>query len=237
MKCVNCNFENNEGAIFCNNCGNPLIESNNLGNQTTQEAVLNDNITNIETNNNNNHSQPNQINSPISSVNDINNNQQNNQNDMSINQVTDSNNTKKVKKKKKHRFLKFLLFVILLFFAIKGIKSGINWYKDYKITKSLKDNYITFENDIKINSKEDAEKYLTDYNLLNVDSNNDGMTNKEKLDLGLSLVESDSDGDGLTDYDEINKYHSDPKKLSTSGDIFPDSYKVSKNMDINFRYR
>ena len=237
MKCVNCNFENNEGAIFCNNCGNPLIESNNLGNQTTQEAVLNDNITNIETNNNNNHSQPNQINSPISSVNDINNNQQNNQNDMSINQVTDSNNTKKVKKKKKHRFLKFLLFVILLFFAIKGIKSGINWYKDYKITKSLKDNYITFENDIKINSKEDAEKYLTDYNLLNVDSNNDGMTNKEKLDLGLSLVESDSDGDGLTDYDEINKYHSDPKKLSTSGDIFPDSYKVSKNMDINKYYQ
>lgn len=54
--------------------------------------------------------------------------------------------------------------------------------------------------------------------------------------MGLDIFSSDTDEDGLSDYDEINTYHSDPKKFSTSGDLLSDYYKVNHQLDVNKKY-
>lgn len=46
----------------------------------------------------------------------------------------------------------------------------------------------------------------------------------------------DKDEDGLSDYEEVTKYHTDPNKSSTSGDIYSDGYKVNNGMDVTKYY-
>lgn len=65
----------------------------------------------------------------------------------------------------------------------------------------------------------------------------DGMTKYDKFEEGLNTDDgADSDWDGLTDKEEIEKYHTDPKKVSTSGDLYSDGYKVAHNMDLTKKY-
>lgn len=65
----------------------------------------------------------------------------------------------------------------------------------------------------------------------------DGMTKWDKFEQGLNTDDgADSDWDGLTDKDEIEKYHTDPAKVSTSGDLYSDGYKVAHNMDLTKQY-
>lgn len=49
-------------------------------------------------------------------------------------------------------------------------------------------------------------------------------------------IDEDTDEDGLLDYDEIEVYHTDPNKKSTSGDIYSDGYKVENGMTLNKKY-
>lgn len=46
----------------------------------------------------------------------------------------------------------------------------------------------------------------------------------------------DFDEDGLTDYEEMEVYHTDPNKKSTSGDNYTDKYKVDNDMDLFTKY-
>ena len=65
----------------------------------------------------------------------------------------------------------------------------------------------------------------------------DGMSKYDKYQMGLDPSDgADSDADGLTDKEEIEVYHSDPTKNSTSGDLYSDGYKVEHNMDLNTYY-
>lgn len=101
--------------------------------------------------------------------------------------------------------------------------------------------YINNENNISKNqsemgyttfSKKDYNKYLESQ-----PSDIEGMSKYDKADEGLVIANnSDTDHDGLTDADEINIYKSDPLKLSTSGDLYTDGYKVANGMDINKEY-
>lgn len=64
-----------------------------------------------------------------------------------------------------------------------------------------------------------------------------GMTKWDKFEAGLSMEDgADSDLDGLTDKEEIEKYHTDPAKVSTSGDFYSDGYKVANDMDLTKEY-
>ena len=63
-----------------------------------------------------------------------------------------------------------------------------------------------------------------------------GMSKYDKLIAGLDPNNNDSDHDGLTDDDELNIYHSDPTKMSTSDDLYSDGYKVENSMDIHTKY-
>ena len=64
----------------------------------------------------------------------------------------------------------------------------------------------------------------------------EGMTRYDKQQMGLSPYGTDSDNDGLSDKDEIEKYGTDPKKKSTAGDLYSDSYKVEHGMDLFTAY-
>lgn len=64
-----------------------------------------------------------------------------------------------------------------------------------------------------------------------------GMTVWDKVQAGLQYTSgSDSDGDGLTDKEEIEVYGSDPLKVSSSSDCYPDGYKVVHNMSLSKYY-
>ena len=128
----------------------------------------------------------------------------------------------KKKKKKKHRFLKFLLFVLIFILLIKGILYAKDMIQEKKYENFIKSQtHVMTNEEIKL-TKEEYE----------LDSNMDGMTNKEKIDLGLDIMSEDTDGDGLTDYDEVHKYNSDPTKFSTAGDLVSDYYKVNHQLNV-----
>lgn len=59
-----------------------------------------------------------------------------------------------------------------------------------------------------------------------LDSDGDGISDEEELKLGLNPNSADTDGDGLSDYDEINRYNTDPLKADTDGDGLTDGEEV-----------
>lgn len=64
-----------------------------------------------------------------------------------------------------------------------------------------------------------------------------GKTLYDLYEMGLNPYDgADTDFDGLTDKEEIEVYHTDPLKASTSGDLYSDSYKVEHDMDLNTYY-
>lgn len=60
----------------------------------------------------------------------------------------------------------------------------------------------------------------------NVDTDGDGLTDAQEVQLGTNPNNPDTDGDGLTDGDEVNKYHTDPLISDTDGDGLSDGDEV-----------
>ncbi len=82
----------------------------------------------------------------------------------------------------------------------------------------------------------DPLKYDTDDNGINDaddDSDNDGLSNKEEIELGTDPRNADTDGDGLSDYDELNKYNTDPLKADSDGDTLNDGDELVIGLDPN----
>lgn len=151
-----------------------------------------------------------------------------NGNNISMNNMPDMNNiptNKKHKKKKRGGCLlgiiKFFLFIALILLAIFGYRV----YKKNKEWNKLVDELVLI----------DTEEYYKDK--LDVPSDIEGLTIREKISKGMvPYKDSDTDNDGLTDKEEIEVYHTDPLKASSSGDSIPDGYKVLNNMDLNKKY-
>ena len=62
---------------------------------------------------------------------------------------------------------------------------------------------------------------------LRVDSDGDGLSDDEELELGTLPQERDSDADGLDDYSEVKRFETDPLKSDTDGDGKTDSLETS----------
>ncbi len=60
-----------------------------------------------------------------------------------------------------------------------------------------------------------------------VDTDGDGLTDAEELELGTDPNNPDTDGDGLSDGDEINVYGTDPLNPDTDGDGLSDGDEVN----------
>ncbi|MBF9647496.1 YSIRK-type signal peptide-containing protein, partial [Streptococcus pseudopneumoniae] len=63
-----------------------------------------------------------------------------------------------------------------------------------------------------------------------VDTDGDGLTDKQEVDKGTDPLKQDTDGDGLTDKQEIDK-GTDPLKQDTDGDGLTDKQEVDKGTD------
>lgn len=82
----------------------------------------------------------------------------------------------------------------------------------------------------------DPLKYDTDDNGINDaddDSDDDGLSNREEIELGTDPRNDDTDGDGLSDYDELNKYNTDPLKADSDGDTLNDGDELAIGLDPN----
>ncbi len=67
--------------------------------------------------------------------------------------------------------------------------------------------------------------------LSSLDSDGDGLTDQEELELGTNPFERDTDGDGLSDFDEVRKYGTDPTNRDTDGDGLLDGEEISRGTD------
>lgn len=101
------------------------------------------------------------------------------------------------------------------------------WINKHKANQILKEQCKVYE----LNSLKQIKKKMTEEEK-QADYSDDGMTNIEKINKGLSIYSDDTDGDGLRDVDEINIYKSDPLKYSTAGDLYSDYYKVNNNLNV-----
>ncbi len=79
-------------------------------------------------------------------------------------------------------------------------------------------------------------KYDTDEDGTNdadSDTDGDGLTNEQELDLGTSPSSPDTDGDSLSDYAELYETNTDPLKADTDGDTLSDSDDIALGLDPN----
>ncbi len=61
-----------------------------------------------------------------------------------------------------------------------------------------------------------------------LDTDGDGLTDQEELQLGTDPRNPDTDGDGLTDGEEVKVYHTDPLNPDTDYDALKDGDEVYK---------
>jgi len=79
---------------------------------------------------------------------------------------------------------------------------------------------------------DDDNKTATDTKNISVlpsltdDSDGDGLTNQEEIDLGTNLYDADYDHDNLNDYQEIKVYYTDPFKADTDSDGMRDDREI-----------
>lgn len=65
------------------------------------------------------------------------------------------------------------------------------------------------------------------------DSDFDGLTDEEEMQLGTNIYTPDTDGDGLTDREEIKVYGTNSLMADTDGDGYPDGDEVKNGFNPN----
>ena len=130
---------------------------------------------------------------------------------------------------KKHIGINFLVFLLILAIILACIRFIIPFAVE-KAANSKKD-VFTKEDYISYSAKSES---LSGYYTLLASQKTDieGMSKLDKIMSGL-LVEdgADTDGDGLTDKEELEVYHTDPRKKSTADDLYSDKEKVDMGVD------
>ncbi len=69
--------------------------------------------------------------------------------------------------------------------------------------------------------------------IFSVDTDDDGLTNREEKQLGTDIEIPDSDGDGILDGEEVNTTLTDPTLDDTDGDGYLDGDEVAEDSDPN----
>lgn len=60
------------------------------------------------------------------------------------------------------------------------------------------------------------------------DTDGDGLTDEQELQMQLDPKNPDTDGDGIKDQEEIERYGTNPRMADTDGDGYPDGTEISK---------
>ena len=108
--------------------------------------------------------------------------------------------------KKKIMILPLLLFMVVFLFSGCSIRK----VEDEKAPETEKRNEV-----------------------INIDSDGDGLSDEEENELGTNLNNPDTDGDGLNDYDEVKKWKTDPNNPDSDGDGYSDGQEVEKGYNPN----
>lgn len=66
-----------------------------------------------------------------------------------------------------------------------------------------------------------------------LDSDNDGLTDEQEINLGTDPQNSDTDGDGLLDKEEIDVYNTNPLNPDTDGDTYNDGEEIRNGYNPN----
>lgn len=128
--------------------------------------------------------------------------------------------------KKIGKILLIIIGILTIILITNTIIGGSSWQKmKYSMYKEGKDYYLD-----KFECEQENQEILKSQ-----PSEIEGMTRYDKLQAGLSPYLEDTDSDGISDADEL-AIGSDPTKVSTSGDMYPDGYKLLHDMDIDAYY-
>ncbi len=119
---------------------------------------------------------------------------------------------------------KILTIIILVILSASLVRIGVSAFSIWNDSNNVIVDDDTSEWDVYI---EDLKKQSSEI---------DGMTKYDKYIMGLGAEAVDSDCDGLTDKEELEIYFSDPLLVSSSGDLYSDGYKVQHGMDLNKKY-
>ncbi len=109
---------------------------------------------------------------------------------------------------KKTIILPLLLFMAVLFFSGCSIK---------KIEEE----------------KEELPETKKQNEIIDVDSDGDGLLDEEEKEFGIDPNSYDTDSDRLSDYDEVKKWKTDPNNPDTDGDGYLDGQEVESGYDPN----
>lgn len=69
--------------------------------------------------------------------------------------------------------------------------------------------------------------------VVNVDTDGDGLNDQEETMLGTDVTKVDSDGDELSDYEEVKTYLTNPLIVDTDGDTYSDGGEVKGGYNPN----
>lgn len=64
-----------------------------------------------------------------------------------------------------------------------------------------------------------------------IDTDGDGLTDKEEEVLGTNISSSDSDADGLSDFEEVKRWKTNPLQSDTDRDGYSDGQEIKGGYD------
>lgn len=121
------------------------------------------------------------------------------------------------------------------YYAIIALALQSSKIKDMKAGETI--NLECFGNDGRNNQAEASNSSTTPVPVIEkdngLDSDQDGLTDKEEERLGTNKMLTDTDGDGLFDREEVIAYKTDPKNPDTDGDGFKDGDEIKKGYNPN----
>ena len=127
---------------------------------------------------------------------------------------------------KKKKFKKVLV-VLVFFLVVAGLVFVVTRKKDG--AKKIQTNNQPFNTASVANqmtSEEELNKLKEQLAQFADDMDRDGLSVEREKELGTSDNDSDTDWDSVSDYDEVEKWGTDPLKADTDGDGFTDGFEI-----------
>lgn len=137
----------------------------------------------------------------------------------------------------------FVLAMTLLGFVLLGIGAYLGY--DYLIAKKSS---VIINNEPIIEATKNSENIQTttgpvaenaaasttqETGIQEVDTDGDGLTDAEEMQLGMNVNSTDTDGDGLFDREEVKVYKTNPLSTDTDGDGISDGDEVKSGSNPN----
>jgi hypothetical protein len=126
-----------------------------------------------------------------------------------------------LKNKKIFVIIGIIIVVFLIFFGIYFIMPKIKAIKEEREIQEQ-------EKNINIQPQTKIVEQLT-----NVDSDKDGLSDKEEIQFKTNPLKVDTDNDGLSDRDEVKTWKTDPLNPDTDEDKIYDGAEIRKKLNPN----